>query len=157
VAITRDHWFVDTQVRALKNQIALNLGDTTAGAFKLALFNNTVTPDPSQAAPAYGTAPLNTGEVTGAGYTAGGLALTSVLFEEHPSQAGFIRWKFANLSWPASTIPSAKGALIYAPGLANAAILLRTFGLEYSSQDGTFAINFHTDGVAKQGLLGPII
>ncbi|MFB4276036.1 hypothetical protein ACBJ59_12130 [Nonomuraea sp. MTCD27] len=156
MAIERDLWFVDTQVKTYRNQIALDLGDTTAGAFKLALFNDTVTPDASQTNPAYGTSPLNTGEVTGAGYTAGGLALTSVLFEEHPSQAGFIRWKFANLSWPSSTIPAAKGALTYVPGLSNRAVLFRTFGQEYSSQDGTFAINFHADGISKLGLLGPI-
>lgn len=157
MSITQDLWFVDTQVKSLTNAIALNLADTSAGAFKLAVFNDTVTPNASQVNPAYGTSPLNTGEVVGAGYTAGGLALTSVVFEEHPSQAGYIRWKFANLSWASSTIPSAKGALIYVPGLSNRGVLFRTFGLEYSSQDGTFALNFHADGISKQGLLGPVI
>ncbi|WP_431903618.1 hypothetical protein [Nonomuraea sp. bgisy101] len=157
MAITRDIFFVDTQVKALTNQIALNLGDTSAGAFKLAVFNDTVTPDASQVDPAYGTAPLNTGEVVGAGYTAGGLALTSVVYEEHPSQPGFMRWKCANISWSSSTIPNAKGGLIYAPGLSNRAVAFRSFIQQYSSQDGTFAINFHSDGVVKLGLLGPIL
>lgn len=157
MSITRDLWFADTQVKALTNAIALNLGDAGAGVFKLALFQDSITPDASQVNPAYGSAPFNAGEVSGAGYTAGGLALTSVLFEEHPSAAGWMRWKFANLSWASSTIPSAKGALIYAPGLSSRAILLRTFGQVYSSQDGTFSLNFHTDGVAKLNLLGPII
>ena len=157
MAITRDLWFVDTQVKALTNVIALNLGDAGAGAFKLALFNNSVTPDASQSNPAYGSSPWNANEVSGTGYTAGGLALTSVVFEEHPSSAGTIRWDFADVSWTSSTIPNARGALFYATGLSNRAVLLRTFGQDYSSQDGTFSINFHGDGVAKLGLLGPII
>ncbi|MBN6054509.1 hypothetical protein JYK22_21385, partial [Nonomuraea sp. RK-328] len=155
VAITRDLWFVDTTVKIYTNAVALDLGDSTAGAFKLALFQDSITPDASQADPAYGSSPFNAGEVSGTGYSTGGLALTSVVFEEHPSSPGTIRWDFDNVSWSASTIPSAKGALIYAPGLANRAILLRTFGQEYSSQDGTFSINLHTDGIAKLGLLGP--
>lgn len=155
MAITRDLWFVDTTIKAYTNVIALNLGDATAGAFKLALFQDSITPDASQSNPAYGSSPFASGEALGTGYTAGGLALTSVVFQEHPSSAGTIRWDFDNLSWAASTIPLAKGALIYATGLANRAVLLRTFGQEYSSQDGTFAVNLHTDGVAKLGLLGP--
>ncbi|MFD1940527.1 hypothetical protein ACFSKW_54640 [Nonomuraea mangrovi] len=157
MAITRDLWFVDTQVKALTNQIALNLGDATAGAFKFALFQDSVTPDASQTNPAYGSSPFSSGEVSGAGYTAGGLALTSILFEEHPSQAGFMRWKCANVSWSSSTIPAAKGGLIYVPGLSNRAVLFRSFIQEYSSQDGTFTVNFHVDGVAKLGLLGPTL
>lgn len=155
MAITRDLWFVDTTVKAYTNVIALNLGDSSAGAFKLALFQDSVTPDASQANPAYGSSPFNAGEALGTGYTAGGLALTSVVFQEHPSSAGTIRWDFDNLSWAASTIPNAKGALIYVPGLSSRAVLLRTFGNAYSSQDGTFTINIHSDGVAKLGLLGP--
>lgn len=155
MAITKDLWFVDTTVKAYTNVIALNLGDASAGAFKFALFQDSVTPDASQSNPAYGSSPFNAGEALGTGYTAGGLALTSVVFQEHPSAAGTIRWDFDNLSWASSTIPNAKAGLIYVPGLSNRAVLLRTFGQEYSSQDGTFAVNLHPDGVAKLGLLGP--
>jgi hypothetical protein len=155
VAITRDLWFVDTQVKMFNNDIALDLGDTAAGAFKMALFQDSITPDASQSNPAYGSSPFNAGEVSGTGYTAGGAALTSVVFEEHPSSAGTIRWDFDNVSWAASTIPNAKGCLIYVTALSNRAVLLRTFGQEYSSQDGTFSVNLHTDGIAKLGLLGP--
>lgn len=155
MAITKDLWFVDTQVKMFTDAIALNLGSVSAGAFKLALFQDSITPDASQTNPAYGSSPFNAGEALGTGYTAGGLALTSVVFQEHPSSAGTIRWDFDNLSWAASTIPNAKGALIYATALSNRAILLRNFGQQYSSQDGTFTINIHSDGVAKLGLLGP--
>lgn len=157
MAILRNLWFVDTLVKLHTNAVALNLGDTTPGAFMFALFNDTITPDASQADPAYGTAPFDTGEVEGAGYDEGGQALTSVVFEEHPSSPGFMRWDFANLAWDASTIPDAKGALIYVPGLADMAVLLRSFGQEYSSQDGTFSVNLHGDGVAKLNAVGPIL
>lgn len=157
MAITRDNLFVDTQVKALKNVIALNLGDTTAGAFKAALFQDSVTPDASQANPAYGSSPFSSGEVSGAGYTAGGLALTNVVFEEHPSSAGYMRWDFDNLSWASSTITDAKGALFYVPGLSNRAVLFRSFIQTYSSQDGTFSVNIHTDGVMKLNVVGPLL
>ncbi|KAB8186856.1 hypothetical protein FH608_046035 [Nonomuraea phyllanthi] len=157
MAITRDLLFVDTQVKALTNAIALNLGDTTAGAFKIALFQDSVTPDASQANPAYGSSPFSSGEVSGAGYSAGGLALTSVVFEELSSSPGYVRWDFDNISWPSSTITDAKGGLFYATGLSNRAIVFRSFIQEYSSQDGTFSVNIHTDGVIKLNVVGPLL
>ncbi|MEU6710012.1 hypothetical protein ABZ897_00920 [Nonomuraea sp. NPDC046802] len=157
MAITRDLLFVDTQVKALTNVIALNLGDTTPGAFKIALFQDSVTPDASQANPAYGSSPFSSGEVAGAGYTAGGLALTSVVFEELSGSPGWMRWDFDNISWPSSTITNAKGGLFYVPGLSSRAVLFRSFIQEYSSQDGTFSVNIHTDGVAKLNVVGPLL
>jgi hypothetical protein len=157
VAITRDLWFIDSQIKALKNSIALNLGDTTSGAFKLALFQDSVTPDASQTNPAYGSSPFSSGEVSGAGYTAGGLALTSVVFEELSGSPGYMRWDFDNISWPSSTITDAKGGLFYVTGLSNRALLFRSFIQEYSSQDGTFTVNIHTDGVAKLNVVGPLL
>lgn len=155
MAITRDLLFVDTQIKGLTNAIALNLGDTTAGAFKIALFQDSVTPDASQTNPAYGSSPFSSGEVSGAGYTAGGVALTNVVFEEHPSAAGYMRWDFDNVSWASSTITNAKGGLFYVTGLSNRAVLFRSFIQEYSSQDGTFSVNIHADGVIKLNVVGP--
>jgi hypothetical protein len=157
VAITRDLLFVDTQIKALTNAIALNLGDTTEDAFKLALFQDSVTPDASQENPAYGSSPFGSGEVSGAGYTAGGLALENVVFEELPGTPGWVRWDFDNISWPASTITDAKGGLFYATGLSNRAVLFRSFIQEYSSQDGTFTVNIHTDGVIKLNVVGALL
>lgn len=157
MAITRDLLFVDTQVKALKNTIALNLGDTAGGAFKAALFQDSVTPDASQTNPAYGSSPFSSGEVSGAGYTAGGLALTNVVFEELSGSPGYMRWDFDNLSWASSTITDAKGALFYVTGLSNRAALFRSFIQTYSSQDGTFSVNIHADGVIKLNVVGPLL
>jgi hypothetical protein len=147
MAITSDGWFVDTYVKAWNNDIALDLGDSTPSAFKLAMFLNTLTVDFSQSNPAYGSAPFDASEVSGTGYSAGGLALTSLAFNE--LTAGVVRWDFANLSWASSTITAAKGCLIYATALSNRAVLFRNFGAEYGTNDGTFAINLHADGIAK--------
>ncbi|MER7213221.1 hypothetical protein ABT340_39675 [Streptosporangium sp. NPDC000239] len=155
MAITRDGLYVSTLVAALTNTIALNL--SSASAFKLAMFTDSLTPDFSAVSPAYGSSPYNANEVSGPGYTAGGIALASAVFEELPSTAGTVRFDFANISWSSSTITNAKAALIYVPGLSNVALLLRSFGQDYSTQDGTFAINLHADGIFKIGLLGPIL
>ncbi|GII87053.1 hypothetical protein Ssi03_50430 [Sphaerisporangium siamense] len=153
MAITTEGWFVDTQVKIATNAIALNLGDTTPGMFKFALFLDTITPNFSQANPAYGSAPFNSGEASGAGYTAEGIALSGVVYEEHPSAAGWVRWDFNNLSWAGSTITGAKAGLIHVPSLSYRAVLLRTFGQAYSTNDGTFGINLPSDGVAKSRVI----
>ena len=157
MAITRDLFFIDTQIKGLKNAIALNMGDAGAGAFKIALFQDSITPDASQTNPAYGSSPFASGEVAGAGYTAGGLALTNVVFEELSGSPGWMRWDFDNPSWASSTITDAKGGLFYATGLSNRAVLFRSFVQTYSSQDGTFSVNVHLDGAAKMNVVGPLL
>ena len=100
MAITQDGLYVATIVDALNNDLALDLSD--AAAFKLAMFTDSLTPDFSAAAPAYGTSPYDANEVSGPGYTAGGIALASAVFEELSGSAGTVRWDFANISWTSS-------------------------------------------------------
>jgi hypothetical protein len=151
VALTQDGWFNDTMVKALSNTIALNLADTTPGTFKGALYEETATPNFSQVNPAYGTAPLNADESSGPGYTAGGSNLTVVSFAELASAANKLGWKLNAIEWTESTIDAA-GLLIYVPALSNRAVLMRYFGQEYSTADGTFSVTFATDGVWRQVL-----
>lgn len=141
-----DGLFVATYVDALNNSIALNL--SSASAFKLALFTNSLNPNFSQSGAAYGTSPLDTAEVSGTGYTAGGIALAGAIFEELSGSPGTSRWTFTSpVQWTSSTITNARGGLFYVPGISNRAVLLRTFGQDYSTQDGTLTINFHASGV----------
>ena len=151
MALTQDGWFNDTMIKALSNDIALDLSDTTPGIFKGALYEVTATPNFSQANPAYGTAPLDSGESSGPGYTAGGEDLTVTGFAEISGAANKIGWQFAEVEWTESTI-DAGGLLIYVPSLSNRAVLLRSFGGEYSTADGTFSVSFHADGVWRQVL-----
>jgi len=146
VAFDQDAWFNDSYVKTMRQTITIDLGSTTPGLFKGALFEGSVTPNFSQTNPAYGSAPWNAGETSGPGYTAGGEDLTVVSFAELGSAANKIGWRFDAISWTSATI-SAEGLLIYAPGLSNRAFVLRAFGQEYDSSDGTYSITFHADGV----------
>ncbi len=151
MAIT-DGVFVATYVDALNNTIALNLSSATA--FKLALFTNSLAPNFSQSGAAYGTSPLNTAEVSGTGYTAGGVGLTGAVFEELSGSPGTARWTFDSpVQWTSSTITNARGGLFYVPGISNRAVLLRTFGQDYSTQSGTLSVTFHASGAWTNGLL----
>src|SRR5690606_29411687 len=108
MAISQDGWFNDTMVKALSNTIALNLADTTPGVFKGALFEETASPDFSQVDPAYGTAPLDSDESDGPGYTAGGADLTVTSFAELAGATNKIGWKFDPVEWTESTIDAAR-------------------------------------------------
>jgi len=140
----QDAWFNDTFVKALNGDIALGLGITSPGRFWGALFTDQAEPDFSQINPAYGTAPLEFGESSGAGYTAGGAALTVVSWGQlsEPNKVG---WRFATVSWEESTI-SASGLLVYIPSMSNKAVICRAFGGTYATEDGTFEISWGADG-----------
>ena len=153
MSIDRNGWFVDTFAKALTNVIALDLSATSA--FKLAMFTDSLVPNFSQTNPAYGTSPLNTAEVSGTGYTAGGQTLSVTSFAELAGNPGKTGWKLGTVTWADSTITGAKGALIYVPGLSNRAVLIRNFGVARDTQAGTFEITFDADGVWRQNLIGP--
>ncbi|HEY9372083.1 hypothetical protein [Streptomyces sp.] len=151
MALTQDGWFNSTMIAALSNDIALDLGDTTLGTFKGALYEDSVSPNFSQSNPAYGSSPLDSGESSGAGYTAGGADLTVVSFAELSGAANKLGWQFDPVEWEESTIDAA-GLLIYVPSLSNRAVLMRTFNGTYTTADGLFTITFHSDGVWRQVL-----
>jgi hypothetical protein len=140
VAISQDGWFNDTLIKALSNDIALDLSNTTPGIFKGALFQNALTPDFSATSPAYGTAPYDANEASGPGYTAGGLDMTVTSWGEVAGVANKVGWVLSELSWTGATIEAA-GLLIYVPSLSNVAVLLRAFGQSYAAEDGEFSVS----------------
>jgi hypothetical protein len=146
VAITQDGWFNDTLIKALGNDIALDLGDTTPGTFKGALFQSGLTPNFSQSNPAYNSSPYNANEASGPGYTAGGLSMTVLSLGEVSGTANKVGWALDDIEWTGATIEAA-GLLIYVPALSSRAVLLRFFGQSYSSQDGVYSLSFAADGV----------
>lgn len=118
--------------------------DLDAENHKIALFTNSVTPNFSTDT-AYGTSPYNAGESSGAGYTAGGQALTGTALSESPT--GTMKWAADNMQWTSSTI-TAKGALIYANALAGKnAIVLVNFGSDFSTVSGTLLVTWHSGGI----------
>ena len=146
MAITQDGWFNDSFVKTIRQTITIDVGNTTPGTFKGALWTGSVTPDFSQTNPAYGTAPWDSGETSGPGYTSGGSDLTVVSFAELAGVANKVGWRFSAVSWTSATI-SADGLLVYAPGLSNRAFLLRYFGSTFDSSDGTFTVTPDTTGI----------
>lgn len=145
MAITQDAWFVDTYVKRMRNQIAIDLGDTTPGLFKGALYTGTVVPDFSQVNPAYNVAPWNVGQSAGPGYTAGGVNMTVAGFNMLAAATNKVGWRFNTITWTATTL-TAEGLLIYAPSLADKAFLFRWFEGAKTTSDGDFEITFHADG-----------
>lgn len=114
-----------------------NFNTGTTDVYKIALYTNAATLDADTAG--YTT----TGEVTDAGYTAGGATLTINQVPTIDTQTGsgaVAYWSFANASW-AGTI-TARGALIYkADGATNPAVFVLDFGSDKTSTT-SFVVQF---------------
>lgn len=113
--------------------------DFDTDSFKVMLVTATYAPDKD----AHTKRSDVTNEVTGAGYTAGGVATTVTVTKDTANDREDIA--FSNPSWPAATI-TARGAVIYKSrgGLASADELIAyvDFGADISSTGGTFAVSF---------------
>ena len=143
MAVTVSGLFV-TEWLAIVNatQLAINLTLTTN---KVAMFTNTITPNFSSDT-AYAVAPYNANEVTGTGYTAGGVAVASPTITESPT--GSMMYDLADTSWTTSTITAARCALFYQDALSpKAAICLVNFGADYATSAGTFLITWAATGM----------
>lgn len=143
MAITASGLFIPTWRDVLDTtQLAVDLDLET---HKVAMFTNSITPNFSSDT-AYGVAPYDANEVSGAGYSAGGTELTGTTVTESP--AGTLMFDASDTSWAASTITNARGALIYADALAgNNALLLVNFGADFSTVNGTFLIAWAATGI----------
>jgi len=108
---------------------------TAADTFYIALYTSLATLDATT------TAYSSSNEVVGAGYTAGGQALTISLAPTSSGTTAYL--SFANVSWTSSTI-TARGALIYNTSQSNRAVAVLDFGADKISSTGTFQINFPT-------------
>jgi hypothetical protein len=134
---------------SFKNTIALNFGGTTPDTINVALYNNTGTPAQDTDPATYNVAPYNANEVTGTGWSAGGVALTSPTMT---LVAGVgVQFGAGNVSVASTTLTNVRGCLIYDNTLTpKAAIMAITFGADYSTVNGTFAINWDaTNGLAR--------
>ena len=112
-----------------------NFGPTSPDTFKLALYTAAANLD---AATAVYTI---SGEVVGAGYTAGGNTLViSVTPVAANNLAGMPTsyWSFANTTW------SARGALIYNSTEGNKSVAVLDFGSDKTVSNNTFQIVFPT-------------
>lgn len=131
-----------------KNAIALNWGGSSPDTFKAALFSNSVVASPDTDPLEYGVAPWNASEVTGTGWASGGVALTT-LAAALVAGTG-IKLDADDISASTTTLTSARGCLIYdtTSGLSNRGLIAVTFGGDFSTVAGTFAVTWDSSGIA---------
>ena len=124
--------------------------DLSLASHKLALYNNTETPNFSTE-----TAYAVTNEVSGTGWAAGGVALsaaasgggsTTPTLTESP--AGSIMYDMADVAVSGTTLVNARGVKLYADVLAgNNLIIGINFTADYSTNNGIFGIQWAATGV----------
>ena len=115
-------------------------GTSAADTFKAALYTTTASPAINAATTAYSA----TGEVSGTGYTAGGISVTNAnapAYTNSSSTAGVAYWTpSANLVYTTVTLTTAfDTVLIYNSSQSNAAVSVHTFGSQTITA-GTFTL-----------------
>ena len=112
-----------------------DLHDFLADDIKIALFTSSATINATTAT--YST----TNEITGTGYTAGGVALASKVVgtASTSTSGGKAYLDFANPTWTTATF-TANGALIYNDTSGDRAIAVLAFGGDFTVSGGTFEI-----------------
>ena len=115
-------------------------GTSAADTFKAALYTTTASPAINAATTAYSA----TGEVSGTGYTAGGISVTNAnapASTNSSSTAGVAYWTpSANLVYTTVTLTAAfDTVLIYNSSQSNAAVSVHTFGSQTITA-GTFTL-----------------
>ena len=117
-----------------------NFGPTSPDTFKIALY--TAAADLGYATAAYTTS----GEVSGAGYAAGGNTLTisvTPVAANNSSNVPTAFFSFANTSWTSATF-TARAALIYNSTEGNKSVAVLDFGSDKTVSNDTFQIIFPT-------------
>lgn len=94
------------------------------------------------------TAYTTSGEVSGSGYTAGGVALLNPVYT---LDTGVAILSFDNPSWSNATI-TARGGLIYNSSKSNKAVVVVDFGSDIISTAGLFQV-FFPAATAAAGLI----
>jgi hypothetical protein len=117
---------------------ALQLLCPAGNTYKMALYSSTA------ALGAATTTYTATGEVSGAGYTAGGATLTGYAASLDTTTAIL---DFADPAWTNSTI-TAHGAVIYDATNANKVKAVLDFGADITSTNGTFSVTLPAPAAA---------
>ena len=121
---------------SFKAEILDEQHDLVADTIKIALYTS------SASLGAGTTAYSTTNEITGSGYTAGGVALSSKTVDTSGTTAYF---DAADPSWTSATF-TANGALIYNDTNSDKAIAVLAFGGDFTVAGGTFQIVFPAAG-----------
>jgi hypothetical protein len=121
---------------SFKLELLQAIHNFTSHTFKCALYGASASLDPTT------TAYTATGEVSGTGYSAGGLALT--VTPTYPQNVGTVAVvQFNAPTWTTATF-TAYGALIYNSSAANRAVAVLYFGAPMSVTAGNFTLTMPT-------------
>lgn len=146
MAVTQSGLYIATWQNDMIGAHAINWDLET---HKCALLTNASTPNFSAAASAAVLGGAGHTQVTGTGYTAGGALLTTTTVTESPTSV--LMFDADDVSWASSTIANARAALIYADAIttpnADPAIVLINFGADYSTNNGTFTVQWAATGI----------
>ncbi len=115
-----------------KRDVMLGLHDLDTDTIKIALYTSSATLNATT------TAYATTNEVSGAGYTAGGVTLANASVINNSTSGCF---DSDDPSWTSATF-TARGALIYNDTESDLAIAVLDFGGDFTVAGGTFKIVF---------------
>jgi len=115
-----------------KRDVMLGLHDLDSDTIRIALFTSSATLNATT------TAYATTNEISGAGYTAGGVALASASVINNSTSGCF---DATDPEWTGATF-TARGALIYNDTESDLAIAVLDFGGDFTVAGGTFKVVF---------------
>ncbi len=129
--------------------------DVGADDWYVALFNDTVVPSLATSPCKYGAAPWNANEVNhgGAPWPAGGVTMTATpanfSIANYSSGEGVMLDCSDNISVASTTMTNAHGCIIYNHTLSSDYPIIAAidFTANYSTNNGTFAITWDTNGI----------
>jgi len=124
-----------TWTTSFKRQVLLGEHDLDTDILKIALYTSSAVLGPDTTA--YTTA----GEISGSGYTAGGIALTNVTVN---SGDGIAYVDFDNPTWAGASF-TARGALIYNSSKSNKSMFVLDFGTNQTAVNETFMLDLPAD------------
>ncbi len=155
--------YVQTFIELLKQTATTGALSLATATHKIALHSDALT--------GVGTAPLNfsatspnwanTNEVSGTGWTAGGLTFTAAGMGTPTvtiNPAGTLMYDAADVSVASTTLTGARGCILYADpvtapaAMVDAMIVAVNFGADFSTNNGTFGITWPAAGIAALDL-----
>ena len=126
-----------TATTSFKIQLAQglhNFGPTSPNTFYIALYTSAANLNATT------TAYTNVGEVTGSGYTAGGIPLVITQTPTSGTTGTVAYWSFQNAVWNPAAF-TARGALIYNQTQGNASVCVLDFGSDITCAN-SFTVQF---------------
>jgi hypothetical protein len=120
---------------SFKQQLLLGVHDFSTDTFKIALYTSSAALGPTT------TVYSSTDEVSGAGYTAAGLVLTSVTVL---LGQGIAYVSFTNPAWVGASFTT-RGALIYNVTKSNKSVGVLNFGIDQTMLGQSFTIQLPTN------------